>query len=244
MDNGNNRHAEIDIARTAAIVLMTVYHTAFDLYAFYDFSIDPLSDDWFLLERITANLFLLLVGVSFAVSSGRRQARGETWMMIFRNSFRKSLLVLAGAMLVSLATYFMVGPLYVRFGILHLIAVAIFLLPILLPLREWNALLAVPIFFLGRIVQMRTVTTSLLLPFGLVPAEFVSVDYFPLFPWLSAILLGFAMGNLLYNRRMLRWHLPNTNITRFLGFPGRHSLVIYLVHQPIVYAVLWSMFHA
>jgi len=83
------------------------------------------------------------------------------------------------------------------------------------------------------------VETSLLLPLGLAPASFSSVDYFPLLPWMAPILFGTAAGNLLYNRKLLRFHLPPGKELRLLTAPGRVSLWIYLLHQPILLAGLW-----
>lgn len=235
------RFLEIDLLRTVGIVLMFVYHIGFDLSFFIQFPIDPLSGGWFLLQRITANIFLVLVGVGAAISSARMDQRGAGLREKFRKSLRNGIGLLACGELVSLVTIIAVKDLYVRFGILHLIGVAIILVPLLTPLREGNAILAIVVLLLSRTLGDLSVQTSLLLPLGLTPPSFSSVDYFPLFPWIASVLIGIAIGNFLYNRGTLRRHLPTNRLTTLLSSPGRHSLLIYLVHQPVLLAVLKTL---
>jgi len=238
-----HRYLELDLLRTAAILLMVVYHAAFDLSAFFDVPLDPLSDGWFILQRVTANLFLLLVGMSFAVSYGRMEARGASRKEIYGKYGRRGLSVILCGMLVTLVTFVALGDMYVRFGVLHLIGVGIILLPFLMPLREWNVLTAAIAWRLGSWITDTAASAEgcdwCLIPFGMTPPEFVSVDYYPIFPWLATILIGTAVGNLLYNRGWLRWHLPDHRLTRIVTEPGRHALVIYLVHQPVLLLALW-----
>jgi len=235
------RFPEIDLLRTVAIFLMVLYHAAYDLAFFYGTAIDLSATQWTILERITANLFLLLVGVSFAISYGRMERRKAARKEIIRKYLRRGIIILAGALLISMATYLFDPTTYVRFGVLHLIGIGVLLLPLLMRLREWNALLAIPVFLLGNPFSCLHSSSPLLLPFGITPSGFATVDYFPLFPWFSALLLGTALGNLLYNRGLLRWHLSSHPALRPLLLPGRYSLWIYLAHQPILLLTLWLL---
>ena len=76
-----------------------------------------------------------------------------------------------------------------------------------------------------------------LFPLGLHPLIFASADYYPLLPWIFLFLAGYWLGEAFLQRRVpefcYREHLPA------LGWIGRHALIIYLVHQPVVYGVLW-----
>ncbi len=72
--------------------------------------------------------------------------------------------------------------------------------------------------------------------FGFPPRDFFSVDYFPLFPWLFLYLAGYYLFKLCKRSNLLRF-LRKPDI-RPLTFIGRHSLVIYLAHQPIIYGIL------
>lgn len=237
-----HRHLELDLLRAVAIIMMVIYHAAYDLAFFYGAPMHPWEGGWLILQRVTANLFLLLVGVSFAVSYGRMEARDATQRDIISKYVKRGCLVFFCGMLVTLATYAFDHGTYVRFGILHLIGAGILLLPFVMPLREGNVILAVIAFLMGRAIHGITAPISLLLPFGIPPAGFVSVDYFPLFPWIAAMLTGAAVGNALYNRRWLRWHVPDNRWTRILTEPGRHALIIYLVHQPVLLMILWMVY--
>lgn len=232
------RFLEIDLLRTIAIVLMIVYHAAFDLAFFYRFPFDLHAGNWLLLQRITANLFLITVGISFAISHDRMRAQGSSFRSLLGKYVRRAIGLLACGMLVSVVTALFAGESWVRFGILHLIGTSLLLLPFLMPLREGNALLALVILFGSNMLGRISIGTSLLLPLGLAPASFSSVDYFPLFPWLAPVLFGAAAGNLLYNRRLLRFHLPSSTISHLLTGPGRFSLWIYLLHQPVLLILL------
>lgn len=66
-------------------------------------------------------------------------------------------------------------------------------------------------------------------------------DYYPLVPWFGFALLGIWAGWRLYPGRTRRFTLPDLAHVapiRALSFLGRHSLVIYLVHQPVLLALL------
>jgi uncharacterized membrane protein len=234
----NRRHPELDLLRTLAIVMMILYHLVFDLAIYFRFPLDPFSGGWLILERVTAVLFLLVVGMSFVVSWEQKKNQELPLSKRYGRQVRRAAIIGSAAALVSIATYAFDPETYVRFGILHLIALCALLLPIFAPLKEGNALLAIPVFLLGRSAAQTTVKTSLLLPLGLRPEFFETVDYFPLFPWLGAILAGAAIGHCLYNRHLrLRLPLPRS-LPRWALLPGRFSLQIYLLHQPLLILLL------
>ena len=85
----------------------------------------------------------------------------------------------------------------------------------------------------------KATTTSWLFPLGLTTDTFFSSDYFPLLPQLGYFLLGIGIGRMAYREKKTR--LPGSfsesTIARFFRFCGRHSLLIYLVHQPVLYGV-------
>ena len=66
-------------------------------------------------------------------------------------------------------------------------------------------------------------------------------DYFPLLPWFGIVLLGIFVGQLLYPGGARRFNLPNLgggSGMKELVWLGRHSLIIYLIHQPFLFAIL------
>jgi uncharacterized membrane protein len=77
------------------------------------------------------------------------------------------------------------------------------------------------------------------LPFGIHSPFYSSFDYFPLFPWFGIFLAGASLGKSVYasKRSLIRRRLPVT----FVNFAGRHSLLIYIVHQPVILAALYLL---
>ena len=70
---------------------------------------------------------------------------------------------------------------------------------------------------------------------GFYPEGFFSTDYFPLVPWLFLFWVGFFLYHLIGRERM---EPLRRSICPALGWLGRHSLVVYLLHQPVLYGVL------
>jgi uncharacterized membrane protein len=130
----------------------------------------------------------------------------------------------------------------VAFGILHLIGVSIILAYPFLRLRFANLVLGALIFAAGLYIMARDPTSQSfwLLPFGVVPEGVMMPDYRPLLPWFGVVLIGLFFGNVVYGGgRRLTDKAPV--LARPLLPLGRNSLFIYLIHQPIVVAVLGAL---
>lgn len=229
----STRYLEIDLLRSLAIVLMVIYHTAFDLWYFYGFDIDVFSGGWWLLARGTAILFLLLVGVSFVLSS----RTCSDFLSVWKKCWKRGMVVFVCAMLITLVTWVLDPSVYIRFGVLHCIAVSLFVLPLFRRLGLWNIVVGAGIVLLGFVIKGQNSTVSLLIPFGFVPVDFSTLDYFPLFPWLGVIVMGVGIGQLLF-----RFHLWGERIGQpplLFRVLSQHSLATYLLHQPILLTILW-----
>jgi uncharacterized membrane protein len=82
-----------------------------------------------------------------------------------------------------------------------------------------------------------------LLPFGVVPENLIMPDYRPLIPWFGVVLLGIFAGNVVYGsgRRPALFAGKAPTFARPLLPLGRNSLFIYLIHQPILVALLAAL---
>ena len=238
----SSRYIEIDVLRTLAIAGMVLYHTLYDLVIFYDWDIPLFSTGWTLFARATATLFLLLVGISFAISWRNTKARLPL-TLAYHKYLRRGLLILAGGILISTVTYAVEPETFVRFGILHLIGVSILLLPFFIVLKEGNALIGIAIISLWGTVRNTTATGPLLLPFGVMPPHFETIDYFPIIPWFGVILLGLSMGYFLYVRHA-HPAMRVSRVMQWITWPGRNSLLLYLIHQPIILGILYLIYRA
>ncbi|AHY45956.1 putative membrane protein [Rubrobacter radiotolerans] len=242
------RFWELDVARSGAILMMVVYHTVYDLYAFGGYDIEAVSGPWARFADLTAGSFLFIVGVSLAISSERDLSRGG---MRFAPYGRRALKVFGAGMLLT-AVFLALGMGYVVFGILHLIGASIVLAYPLLKARLSNLsliLLGAIVFGSGLYVlgaigdgSLPQPDTAWLLPLGFVPQEgFPMPDYRPLLPWFGVVLFGIVFGRLVYGDAARGKLAPRRTAPaplRPFVFLGRHSLLFYLVHQPVIIAAL------
>jgi uncharacterized membrane protein len=222
----------LDMARTLALLGMLAFHITFDLQMFGYLPPDTIYQGfWFWFARLVAGSFLFLAGVSLWLAHGQ----AVRWP-----AFRRRLLIItAAAALVSAGTYAFMGEFYVRFGILHCIALCSLLglaflrLPAALTLLVAGLAFAAPSY-----LRMPAFDHPALVWLGLRTEPFLSVDYVPLLPWAAPFLAGLALAKLIPWARLSR---PATPLTSALGWPGQHSLPIYLIHQPILIGLfnLW-----
>jgi uncharacterized membrane protein len=232
------RFPEIDATRGIAILMMIVFHTVFDISFFKIAPIDVATGFWRWFAMATASLFLLVVGISLVVSHAR-SATGLSGFTLAKKFLYRGAGILALGLLVTFATWLYLPEGFVIFGILHLIGFSVMLSVLFFRFGKYNILLGLFCiaggFFIGNIPG-----PVWLLPFGIYPASFASVDYTPLIPWFGAVLVGMGVGELLYSGGVRRFEPPDLpdRIVRPLSLLGRYSLVIYLVHQPVIILLL------
>lgn len=236
------RYQEIDMVRGIAILMMVLFHTVFDLSFFRIFSFDISSLFWRYFAFSTASLFLLIVGISLTLSHTRAASLISGYRLALKFVYRGAGIFLLG-LLVTFGTWLYLGEGFIVFGILHLIGVSIILSPLFFRLKRFNLVLG--FFFIITGFFLSTVTgPAWLLPLGIHPPSFYSVDYEPLFPWTGVVLIGMGLGECLYPEGRRHFSLPRIPVffIQPLAFIGRHSLIIYLIHQPIILLLLASVF--
>ena len=127
-------------------------------------------------------------------------------------------------------------------GILHLIGVSIILAYPFLRYRFANLCLGLSLVAAGVYMRIEGLSAQSLwlLPFGVVPENLVMPDYRPLLPWFGVVLLGVFAGNVVYGggRRPALFAGKAPAVARPLLPLGRNSLFVYLIHQPILIALL------
>ncbi|MFO7733965.1 MAG: heparan-alpha-glucosaminide N-acetyltransferase [Candidatus Aminicenantes bacterium] len=227
---------EIDFLRGLSIVLVVGYHLLYDLGAFVGverflgFTTDLSSTAWRVAQNFFAGLFIVLSGTSCSLS---------------RSNVRRGLRLLAVSFAITAVTYVFDPSSAVWFGILQLLAVSILVYGAAFEKAGPAACAAWGVFVLGLAAVLPLLKKGMairfdwLLPLGLHSPAFSSFDYFPLIPWLGVFLIGAALGKSVYapQKSLLPWRLPQT----FVNAAGRHSLLIYIAHQPVIMGVLYVL---
>lgn len=238
----------IDEIRGFSIIMMVVYHTLFDLVVLFGVEIPAFYSPFVsFLVTIFGGVFVFISGSACLYSHSNLRRGGICFGM--------GLLLTAGTLLVMPQDA-------IWFGILHMLGMSMMLFPLFFKLMcripPWAGILGCFLLFsfvshtqdgfwgwgeFFKIPLPRMLyDLKWLFWLGFPPDGFLSADYFPLLPWLFCFLAGGFFGVLLKQRRLPAWvYLSHF---RPLAFVGRHTLVIYLLHQPIVYALLWVIFQA
>lgn len=227
----SRRLAAIDGLRGFALCLMIVYHFAFDLAWFRVIRADFNNDlFWLGFRAVVVTLFLALVGVSLVLAREARQSLHAFW--------RRVALIAFCAILVSVASYVTFPRTFITFGILHCIAVSSVLARPLVDFPRVALLAGIAIVALGNLMHVPLFDAPWLNWIGMMTHKPATEDYVPLFPWLGVVLIGVAAGHVVLGNARQRILTLGPRIPRSLAWMGRHSLVIYLVHQPVLVGIL------
>lgn len=234
----------LDEARGLAVISMVIYHLYFDLRYFYGIDMGGLTDTvmhaW---QPFIAGTFIVVSGIASRYSS---------------NNIRRGALTLMAAMCFTFATAFVTPSAPITFGILHLLGTCMVLYGFV---GKWTErlpsavgmLLFTLLFVFSRGIPDRAIrafgiegffsvkmpaalyNAELLFPLGFPSDGYAAMDYFPLLPYFFLFLAGASLGTLFRSGKV-----PNGFYTvRFsaLARIGRHALLIYILHQPILVAV-------
>jgi uncharacterized membrane protein len=205
---------------------MIIYHFSFDLdyfgFASFDFSGNNF---WRYFRFSIVSSFLLIVGYSLYLTHAQA--------IRFDKVYKRTLTLGFYSLLITTVTYFVFPHSFIYFGILHFIAVAsiLGLLFIKIPIVA----LFVGFMILGGhlmgCIHMHGLFDLLKEPLHL-PNR--SEDLVPLTPWMAPVLIGIFLGHL----RIIPATKPQP-FTRAINFLGRHALVVYMLHQVILFALFY-----
>ena len=227
----------LDLARAAALGAMVLFHVVFDLELFGLVSPGTtMQPGWRWLAYLTAGSFLFLAGASLWLAHGA----GIGW----RGFWRRLAMIGAAALAITAGTAIAMPDRFIFFGILHAIAAASLLgllclrLPVLVLVIGGIAVLTLP-----QLARFAALDAPWFWWTGLQATGLRSVDYVPLFPWFAPFLFGLAAAKLMARAgiwaRLARWKAPRALAPLIRA--GQHSLILYLVHQPVLIALIWIM---
>ena len=231
----------LDGIRGFALFSMVIYHAVWDLV--YVFGLD-----WTWYHSQAARVWQQLTCCTFIFLSGFCQPIGK-------HPLKRGITILAAGMVVSAVMIIAMPENRIVFGVLTLIGSCTLLLIPLKPLfmqckpliglglslilffftkpisRGYVGFENIRLWDIPRSCYCNIATTYL----GFPMQGFYSMDYFSVFPWLFLFIAGYFLYQLWYKRALLS-NLEQSKL-RSLEWLGQHSLGIYLVHQPMLYAV-------
>ena len=234
--SGRPRLPAIDVARGVAVAAMVAYHFAWDLSELRLIATEVTGEPgWKLFARAIAASFLLLAGVGLALAHADR----IRWLA----SLRRLATVAGAALLITVATVLAFPDSYIFFGILHCIAVSSLLaVPFTQAPAAISALLAVLAWAGPALLAGAPVFEHPWLAFlGLASRPPVTNDWVPLLPWAGFVFAGVAVAKVGRARLADATGSLRSRVARALAWAGRHSLAIYLGHQPVLLGGLTAL---
>ena len=236
----------MDELRGFAVLFMIAYHALYTLSYLYGLEWAKAAFERLIpLQPFGAALFIVIAGVSSNLSHSNQ---------------KRGLRLVPFALLISLVTAFVTPSAMIWFGILHFLAVCMILFGLLQAHWQsvrfswfWVALCVVLYFFTKTIpwgylgfgpVAVLPLPNVLyvqewLFPLGFYGPDFASADYFPLLPWVFLFLVGAFLGKPVAQGHAPAWLYPGR--LPFLSWIGKRALLLYLLHQPLIYAVAWAL---
>lgn len=214
---------EIDLLRGIALLLMIYFHIIYDMDELFLYNVSYESSINWYIGKASGTLFIFVSGISSYLSA---------------DNYKRALKILGIALIITLATHLYDPGLGIKFGILHFLGTAILLS---MGLRKINSIVLVSagtiLILLGPYAAQTAVDHNWLFPLGFSTGSFISSDYYPLIPWLGVFLYGMAAGRMFYQEKKSLF--PFDIKDNILLYAGKKTLVIYLIHQPVIMIILY-----
>lgn len=248
MDNSEkkDRYSLIDAIRAAAVVNMIIYHLCYDIFCV--FGIYPAFNcaiGAVIWERAICCTFIIVSGVSLNFTS---------------HGYRRGIILNLCGFAITVISVLLMPSQAIWFGVLNLLGCAMLigfaLRDLLMKISPvvgmailgaiYALLYGVPYGYIGlfgyRLFSLPDwmYGCKYLAYIGLPSADFVSADYFPIIPWIFLYLFGFFLWRAITEKG---WDKGFRRKIPVLDFIGRHSLLIYLAHQPLLYGACWLLLH-
>lgn len=225
----------IDVTRGFAILLMFIYHFCYDLDYFGYIQQNFTQDDfWINFRTIIVTIFLTVMGISLYLASYKN---------VSKKRFKKRLsLLIFYSLLVSASSWIMFPKAMIFFGILHFITLASIFGLLFVHFGIANLFIGITLIILAQFISLPFFDQPFLQWFGLMTEQPITVDYVPLIPWFGVVLIGIYLGQILSQQPkssfFVQWKSTHP-IGNLLALGGRHSLHIYMLHQPLFLGILY-----
>lgn len=235
------RIAIIDEIRGFLVICMVFYHAFYSLAIVFNI---PWAKNllYFFMpaQSIFAGAFIFISGCVSPLS---------------RSNLRRGAKLFAVAVAISIVTYLFAPSQVIIFGILHMLAICMLLFgavqPLLDKLSPIVGMIACLLLFLFTLniskgyfgfgflrleLPLSAYDITWLFPFGITDKRFFSADYFPLFPWMFIFFFGTFFSGIFKDKKLPQFMYDSH--VKILSFCGRHALIIYILHQPIIFLIM------
>lgn len=230
------RYEKLDILRGIAIVLMVLFHLNYILV--HIFWIDSLNFSfifWFFVGKIWALLFIIISGISFFLAEKKYADK------VVHKYLKYAFFLWIISFFISLYTYLFLPSQIILFGILHFFCLSFLLILFFRRFGYFNFLFWILIILFPLFFTMKT-SSHYLFFLGFLYPWFYSADFYPVFPYFWVFLFSYTSAIFLSEKGFLEiifWWKYSWKITNFLKFIWKNSLLIYLIHLPIIIGIMY-----
>lgn len=219
----SNRITELDFFRGIALILMVYFHLIWSMSEIYGYSV--VYSFWanFYIGKISAILFILISGIVYALGNFKR---------------KRFLLLTTIALGISGITYIYNNEYFIRFGIIHFFALSSLLAVVFKNSNKYVLLvLWIVVIWAWSWIGNIPVNEDYFSFIWIISTWFQSTDFYPLIPRFGVYLLGMGISKMFYTKKKnIFWTIFNVWP---INFVGRNTLLIYIIHQPIIILVLY-----
>lgn len=236
--SAKSRIWELDAFRGLFIICMIAVHAVVDLQMTGIMREDAPPLIYNIIKNYGGILFILISGICVTLGS---------------RCFKRGAIVFVCGMVITGVTYAMYlidssnDVMLIHFGVLHMLGLSMMLYPIFKSLPVWAiAPIGVILIALGYYASTLRSEYFLTIVIGIIPKGYYAADYFPMLPYFGWFLIGSVLGRTIYKKRQsLMPRFPyDSKPVKFFRFCGRHSLWIYMLHQPVVYGIVMLIWYA
>ena len=232
------RYEKIDILRWIAIFLMILFHFNYSLLNIFEIDLLNFSNNfWYYLWKISAFLFIFLFWFSFFL------AENKYWKNIYKKYLNFSLLLWWISLFISFITFYFLKSQFIAFWILHFFALSSLLILLFKYFKYYNLLIWILIIFYW-FFFIPIVDFKYLFFLWYIYPWFHSADFYPVFPYFWIVLIWYFSALLLNNfdkLSILKIESDNNYLNLFFQYLWKKSLIIYLIHQPIIIFLIYIL---